>query len=1421
MPHINRSYDGKLNLDTHPYRVGPSDAIDALNVTRDAIADGTDIVTSTLAGNILVPYTQYTTGGAINKIIGKYADKVRNRNYAFKWNSAGRHSITYYDANVNAVYKVIENITDTNGIDILGFNPSFKINHVDIIYIDTGDLLFWTDGLNPPSKIDITLAISGGYGAYIERSFIDVSKEIPPIPPSVVYENDATVTVNNFRKKLTKVKYRWVFDNKEKSAWSAHSELPLPIGTIVLAGTLNPTIDADPTKNCVIAIVYRTGKSNVKKIEIAAAQNIGNGYSPFYLIQVIDKLALGLSNNDINVYRFYNNQAYTYVDQKESTLPFDFVPLKAYTQVLPNGNVLDYGAITEGYDLTTITATTGIGTLVQQATELPFNLTASQSGDSGFGTGNIHIIITGVFTFYSYLTNIFNIYTTNQSISYIAAVGNTNANIIAGLSASAVTAGFTVVSSNSENLVIVKTGEALLRTYIANNFLTNLDALNRFSDSFAYDWNSRYSFGVIYFDEKGRTNSVVTNTSIPIQTPGFTLLSVTIPSIPRIIFSIYSSPPLWAKYYEIVRTKNLTKSKTVYWISDRTFKDLEFAYISIENLNGYIKVNPSSNFLKYNFSSGDRVRFIRCLSNATNDVYASNDYEIQSEVFNPTVNGVDLDGQFMKIRLPTTTSTFDFNTTQFNNYLVNLYTPAQSVANGLDIYYEFGERYAIGNPGTATAFHQGMFQNQSTDYVTPATFEFTKGDNYYRTRTIVAGNIISYKLQNNDVGIKSFVIAATLDSVSFTDPQYTVNPTIAHLNGFVGNLFVASSQSIRMVSGSKTFQFKGQIVVVPANDCIIEVGLAVVVGTGPTVVYNMVAASSITTIPAGTQYTLNPNLVFTASAGQNVVVYIINTGSQSVSINVISGNYKFFDPSNIKSTPLIDANYSDFFPSAVNSNGREWVVNQNALQTFYPTKVRFSGDYLRNTQLNRINRFYDENQDNYDNSNGSIKKMFIEGHRKYVFQQFDTGVVPILTQIVRDVTGNPLEANSDVLLNKITYPFKGKYGIGDVPESFAYGKGNMYGADSNKGVIWRIAHDGMLPISIIYECNNFFITKLQNFKSALNNGLSVPGQFFKGNPTVYGEFDDYTNKYIIAIEEINRYSIGTGLEYAYFTSSVNGGVEFNNNSSIVGTSVTLVISAVNGDSLRVTYTTILGDTGTSIRDRLITLVNAALPSLFSASIFNLGTFPGKPTIPFYYPGILISNIASSVTTASIILTGPLIFHQNPYTISFNESRDRKTEGFESQYSYYPEMMSCINNLFVSYLSGAVWTHNSNTKCNFYGVQYDASVTLVFNEHSLEKKTWISITELANTIWDCPEISTQLMSYGTTVQQSVLKSSQFSRLEGEYHAAFRKDSNSRGGMINGSSLKGNYIIIKFRTSATNYVFISAISINYIDSPLTTR
>jgi hypothetical protein len=160
--------------------------------------------------------------------------------------------------------------------------------------------------------------------------------------------------------------------------------------------------------------------------------------------------------------------------------------------------------------------------------------------------------------------------------------------------------------------------------------------------------------------------------------------------------------------------------------------------------------------------------------------------------------------------------------------------------------------------------------------------------------------------------------------------------------------------------------------------------------------------------------------------------------------------------------------------------------------------------------------------------------------------------------------------------------------------------------------------------------------------------------------------------------------------------------------------------------------------------------------------------------------------------------------------------------FESFYSYYPEFMGDLNTKLFSFKDGEIWAHDNNsTYCNFYGVQGNASITTVFNTGALDKKTWISVMETGTETWACPIIYTQMDS-GNTKQESELLTSDFETLESEYHASFLRDANSEGGLVEGDTLKGGYIVIKFeKSNADSFVYLNSATTKYINSPLNNR
>jgi hypothetical protein len=1283
---LQKSFNGRLNYDDDAYRVPHGDYLDALNITRDSSSVSKDEVVSNVQGNTLV---NYSLPSGTNKVIGNLADKTRNRIYYFVWNSNGYHLILYYDATADSVVKVLANLTDTGSVDILGFNPSYRINHIDIIYRDTvGDLLFWTDALNPPSKINVLTATTGGYGTVL-RSYIDVAKEPPPSPPYCVYENDATVTVNNLNKKVFKLKTRWVYDDLEKSVTSSQSEIPLPYFS-------TPTGSQDPTINADIFMVIPTGSSRVKKIQVLGSEAIGNTFSDFFLIEELDKSANSIPDNDVTTYRFYNNKAYTNIDITESIQDYDRVPLIADTQALPNGNVVDYCGTTEGYNLFPVNLSTDASgnVLAYQRIQMVL-LSATQASQQAFGTGNIRIIVAG-----TVLTgSTYNIVTSAGTITYTAIGGDTVASVLTALSASAVGLGFTQISLTTNNLVVFKTGATLVSKAVTSGATSTYGTYNSIP---AYDWTSKYSYGVVYFDAKGRTNGEVSPVGSLFQTHKYAE-SGGIPLIPQQTLTISNRPPLWATYFQIVRTSNLSKGNFIQWISDYTYKDTisnnqgyKFAYISINNLTQYISDNPTASAnLGYTFQKGDRIKFIKLFNGdgTTAQIYDGNDFLIQGSLINPIVNGTQLTGQVIQIVLPTTSGTFDFGTDSFANYMIELYTPALNFSANATLYYEFGEYYIVGNPGTGTAYHQGMTQNQTSNLSQPALYVFDRGDDYALFRQVNRGGLLRFigtPANGISAGGAFYYFGNTLQINTPNTTQYTAqgnNPSYGR---------TSSNWNIHKTSGTDiTFRVKGTITLISnidTNVTKLQAFCGQLPGTGGT--FNNFVILNLSPLAANTPASFTFDTTITMLAAEPYLWWQLSLFSG----NLVSCKIDITDNSKQTLQQFISQNISDFYDSAVNSNGRAWTYDNNAAQVHNPTLNRFSEEFQSNTTINNTNRFYDKNYDIYDRSNGAAKKLFIEGYKMYVFQEFDIGVVTIRTQIVTDTSGNPLSAQSDNLLNKIVYPYVGKLGIGNVPESFAHSKHAKYGVDNNKGIVWRLSEDGLIPLSILYKTNAFFVSVLANFRTDLNQPPPATG-----TPTVYGGFDAYTNKYIVALSVISR----------------------------------------NG------------------------------------------------------------------------------FSQEAYTYSFLETRDTK-EGFETRLSYAPENISCLNNLLVTFNAGKIWKHNSNTFCNFYGVQYDAFIKTAFNDAAGMMKTFISLQQQGNIAWDCSEISTQTLSYGTTNQSSSIVAARFQLLEGKYSCAFLRDANSHGGLINGDILKGGYIIIKFKVqNAANLVILNTASVYFINSPLNLR
>ena len=337
---------GKMNKDLDERLVPPGDYIDALNV-RTGSTESTEIGSVEKArGNFKVTEVYHDPDNESKispeaKCIGVFKDESREVIYWFIHDFSPGFGypvndtcdlIVSYDINLGTLtYHVI----DLNGV--LNFSYDHPITGISIIE----DLLFWTDDLNPPRRINITAAYSNVTSGEVFNVIVKPPAEAPSI--SLTYIS----TVGNFlEENFISFAYRYRYANGEYSALSQFSEIAfvpsdfsIDPSTYLNEGMVNQYNAA--------YISYNSGSDLVKEIDICYKKGNGNEIK---VIQRINKQQSSIADNVINTFLFSNNKIYTTLPSSEWFRLYDNVPHKAKAQAIM-GNRLMYGNYVEGYNL--------------------------------------------------------------------------------------------------------------------------------------------------------------------------------------------------------------------------------------------------------------------------------------------------------------------------------------------------------------------------------------------------------------------------------------------------------------------------------------------------------------------------------------------------------------------------------------------------------------------------------------------------------------------------------------------------------------------------------------------------------------------------------------------------------------------------------------------------------------------------------------------------------------------------------------------------------------------------------------------------------------------------------------------------------------------------------------------------------------
>ena len=343
---------------------------DALNVTISEDGEGSEGVIKNVKGTVAGTAVAGSalTAGAGNEVtvIGQVSDSQRGKMYFFVSDDDGHSedAIYQYDTAGNE-YKIVFKSTWLNfesdkfvKVDVL--NGAFQQDGL------VKTILYFTDNLNEPRKINVDRALAGDYNDLSDDQLnysLKAIKAPQVIPPSFNFDTDLSIPVNNFTGEVFQFATQYIYKDGEESAISPYSALAYPdhIASSGLEGDDSGQLFFTDNK-CEINVNWSKGSSkaisnpkDVKKLRLLGRS--GNDGS-FFVIDEFDpnsdlsrtvhsSTSIKIYDSASGVYQFYNNGLYGAVDTNTVNKAYDNVPRLARGQAI-SGNRIFYSNYLEG-----------------------------------------------------------------------------------------------------------------------------------------------------------------------------------------------------------------------------------------------------------------------------------------------------------------------------------------------------------------------------------------------------------------------------------------------------------------------------------------------------------------------------------------------------------------------------------------------------------------------------------------------------------------------------------------------------------------------------------------------------------------------------------------------------------------------------------------------------------------------------------------------------------------------------------------------------------------------------------------------------------------------------------------------------------------------------------------------------------------
>ena len=330
-----------LTSDTDQKLIKSVEMTDNLNVRISNDDEGTYGVVKNVKGT-----TAITGKGSAdiipageNRVIGSVANEKNKEVLFLLWNSNDNHGIYKIDLTTNKFRRL-------HFDSVLNFQKESYVKCDVVINEDEETLLYFTDNVNPPMKVNVNRLETFDYPAsfYVgtdEEKLLSLTaaKQPPLSPPSYNLVNNPSYKYNLINEKSFQFAYKYVHRDGEHTALSPYSTLAFA------SNQLKYGFIDDGAKNFFnqINVFVKNTVSDVRHILLYAREG---DKGAFYEVAKIENNDANTNSRTIN---FRNDTIGKALSDTELNKTYDNVPQLARAQSFVGGRLM-YGNYTEGYE---------------------------------------------------------------------------------------------------------------------------------------------------------------------------------------------------------------------------------------------------------------------------------------------------------------------------------------------------------------------------------------------------------------------------------------------------------------------------------------------------------------------------------------------------------------------------------------------------------------------------------------------------------------------------------------------------------------------------------------------------------------------------------------------------------------------------------------------------------------------------------------------------------------------------------------------------------------------------------------------------------------------------------------------------------------------------------------------------------------